>query len=226
MIAKLAVFLLLVAALAAQPAPNRAGLVIQYADGSVETQCIRFSEPQLNGLELLERADVPLVTQGSPLGAAVCKIGPDGCDFPAESCFCATEGIRSVYWALHVREGDRWTYASLGAANMPVSDGTIHGWAWGTGDSSVGAQPPLIDLDTICGPVAEVASATPPTPSAAPTEALRLPEAPAPTLAPPITPEAPDASAQPAPAAGPTLWIAVVMLAGLTLALVAFRRRR
>lgn len=224
MIGKLAFLLLFAVVLAAQPAANRAGLVVQFADGSVETRCVNFSEPQISGLELLERADLPIITQGSPLGAAVCKIGPDGCDFPNESCFCATEGMRAVYWALHIREGDAWTYANVGAANVSVGDGTVHGWAWGTGDSSVGAQPPLLDIDAICGPVAEVATATtPPAPTAS--VAPAAPAAPTGTAPPDPTREA-DLPAAPAAVPPPTLWFAVVIIAGLIIGLIAARRRR
>jgi hypothetical protein len=216
-IGKLAVLVLVAAVLAAQPAPQRAGLVVQYADGTVETHCVRFSEPQITGLALLERAEVPIVTQGSPLGAAVCKIGPDGCAFPSEPCFCAQDGMRAVYWALHVRDGDAWTYANLGAANVAVTDGTIHGWAWGTGDSSVGAQPPLIDLATICGPLAEA-------PTAMPTATLT--PAPAPTPEPAPTAEPPAAPAASTPGAPPMLWVALFLIAALAAGLVVVRRRR
>jgi hypothetical protein len=205
------------AVLAAQPAPQRAGLVVQYADGTVETHCVRFSEPQISGLALLERAEVPMITQGSPLGTAVCKIGPDGCDFPSEPCFCAQDGMRAVYWSLHIREGDAWTYANRGAADVAVTDGTIHGWAWGTGDSSVGAQPPLLDLATICGPVAEAPTAMP---------AATRPPAPAPATPPAPTAEPLAAPAESAPGAPALLWVALLLIAALATGLATVRRRR
>jgi hypothetical protein len=147
--------LALTAAAQAQPAESRAGLVVQYAGGEVETACVRFSELEISGIELLERSGIPAVIQGSSLGAAVCKIGPDGCDYPAESCFCERDGARSTYWAFYSLEGGAWSYANLGAASVSVRDGTVHGWAWGEGESGSGAQPPALSLEAVCGAEAE-----------------------------------------------------------------------
>ncbi|NJN16438.1 MAG: hypothetical protein HC822_09300 [Oscillochloris sp.] len=134
----------------AQQPPNRAGLVIQYDDGRVETACVRFREETISSLELLERAEVPVIAQGSAIGTAVCKIGGDGCDYPAEQCFCERDGPRAVYWAFYTGDGSTWTYAVRSAAGVDVRDGDLNGWAWGLGDSSGGAQPPLLTIDEIC----------------------------------------------------------------------------
>jgi hypothetical protein len=147
--------LALTAAAQAQPAENRAGLVVQYADGEVEAACVRFSEAEISGVELLERSGIPAVVQGSSMGAAVCKIGPDGCDYPAESCFCERDGARSIYWAFYSLEGGAWSYANLGAASVAVRDGTVHGWAWGAGESGSGAQPPTLSFEAVCGAEAQ-----------------------------------------------------------------------
>ena len=40
----------------AQGGEHRAGLVIRYADGSVQTQCVSFSESSITGEDLLQRA--------------------------------------------------------------------------------------------------------------------------------------------------------------------------
>jgi hypothetical protein len=146
----------------AQEGPHRAGLVVRYGDGSVETACVSFPEEQISGVELLMRANLPLALQDGGIGAAVCKIGADGCDYPAEQCFCERDGPKAIYWAYYQREGAAWRYGSLGAGNTLVRDGDVHGWAWGAGDSSGGALPPLVELEAICGPAAR------PTLSAAP----------------------------------------------------------
>ncbi len=223
MIGKLAFLLVFAVVVAAQPAPNRAGLVIQFANGSVETHCVNFSEPQINGLELLERADVPLITQGSALGAAVCKIGSDGCDFPTEGCFCATDGMRAIYWALHIRQDAAWTYANRGAANIPVVDGDVHGWAWGTGASGVGIQPPLLDVDAICGPLQQASTATL---AAQATITPALPDRSPMASAAPTATVAPVAGAAERPGIPATLWIGLIMIGGLAGLLMAARRRR
>ncbi len=198
-LAALAVLLLVAGAAArAQPPERRAGLVVQFGDGSLQTACVRFSEETISGLDLLLRAGLSVVVQTGGIGAAVCKIGPDGCNYPAESCFCKRDGARSIYWAFYTLQNDTWAYASLGAANVAVGDGDVHGWAWGLGDASGGALPPVRSIDTICAP------ATAPAPTAPPATAS---PAPAPTSAPPAAPgaslpaPAPTATAPAAPTA-------------------------
>lgn len=215
----------------AQPAaPNRAAVVIQYSDGQVETACVVFGEPEITSLDLLERAGVTLITQGSALGAAVCKIGPDGCNYPAEQCFCQRDGPRTTYWTLSTLEDGAWAYASLGASNLKVRDGDVHGWAWGVGASGSGAAPPLHPFATICEPLTAATSTGPvDTTSAVPSVAApNGGPAELPTSAPPV--ETPASSSVPPQTA--TDWssyggfgaFVVLLLAGLALA--ARRRKR
>lgn len=187
--------LALIATAQAQPAESRAGLVVQYGDGEVETACVHFSEPEINGIELLERSGIPAVIQGMNLGAAVCKIGPDGCDYPAENCFCERDGARSTYWAFYSLEGGAWRYANLGAASVSVRDGAVHGWAWGDGGSGEGAQPPILSLEDICGLQAQPTAAEAPAPATEPaaTEGLAPATEPAAAVA-PSAPAAPEAT--------------------------------
>jgi hypothetical protein len=213
---------------AAQGASHRAGLVVQYGDGSVQTACVAFAEDEISGIDLLERSGIPAITQSSGIGAAVCKIGRDGCDYPAEGCFCKRAGDRAVYWAYQVLKDDAWSYSPLGAANVGVHDGDVHGWAWGAGDSSAGAQPPILGIDAICAPPASptalpAAVAPSPAPSAAPDGAGRR------------TPEA-DVTAAPTPVAaetgstwaGPSGYLAFAAIAAVLIAgaVIAARRRR
>lgn len=208
------------AAGAQEPPPNRAGLVIQYGDGEVQTACVRFAEPEISGLELLERAGVPVVAQVSGMGAAVCKIGPDGCDYPGESCFCQRDGPRSIYWAYYLREGEGWRYATQSAGGVRVADGDVQGWAWGLGESGEGAVPPLLDIDAICmAPAAAEPTAAQPVAVTEP--AASAPTAAAPTAAAPVAP--PTDASQGWPAYAGFALIAL-LLGGASL--LAARRRR
>lgn len=171
-----------VAQVNAQPV-QRAGLIVRYGDGSTATACVTFTEPQINGVDLLQRSGLPLVVQQMGLGAAVCKIGNEGCDYPRTGCFCGRENGRAVYWAFSTRRAGSadWEYAPLGAGSVTVQDGDIHGWAWGVGDANSGAQPPLLSLETICAVPA--AATVVPVPTAAPSATA----VPAPTAAPTAT---------------------------------------
>lgn len=216
----------------AQGGEHRAGVVVQYADGSVETACVSFSEPEITGIELLERSGLPVVTASDSVGGAVCKIGPDGCDYPAEGCFCKREGARFIYWALYTLDGDAWAYANVGAGSLRARDGDVHGWAWGLGESGTGATPPVQDLETICGPAASAPSATALSP--APTTAAASPATAAsptdPTAAAPTTPPAPAPTTTPSPdrqGGGPWGYAgfgALVLILGAGAVLMARRR--
>jgi hypothetical protein len=192
--------------------------VVQYGDGSVQTACVAFAEDEISGIDLLDRSGIPAITQSSGIGAAVCKIGREGCDYPAEGCFCKRAGDRAVYWAYQVLKGGAWSYASLGAANVRVRDGDVHGWAWGAGDSSAGAQPPALSIDAIC--------AAPASPTAAPApddSGRRTPQA---VASPSPVPLAAGTGQSPASSASSYLAFAAIAAALIAGAIIAARRRR
>ncbi|MGB9736903.1 hypothetical protein, partial [Chloroflexus sp.] len=143
--------------------------------------------PSISGLELLERSGLPVISQQSRIGAAVCKIGDEGCDYPATSCFCAREQGRVVYWAFYLRDQDGWRYSNLGASNVRVGDGDLHGWAWGPGDTSGGAVPPDLTFADVCLRETVADSTTAPTVTPKPTAKATV----GPTLTPPPTATAP-----------------------------------
>lgn len=145
---------------AQEGATNRAGIVVRYGNGQVQSACVHFSEDEITGYDLLSRSGLAFVAQQTGIGVAVCKIGGDGCDYPAEDCFCKRDGARAIYWAYHLLDADTWRYSNVGLVSIKVRDGVVHGWAWGSGDSSSGAQPPTLSIAAICGEVA----ALPPTP--------------------------------------------------------------
>lgn len=116
--------------------PSRAGLVIRYADGRVETYCVQFEEPAISGEQLLRRAGVEVAADASnPMGALVCGIQGEGCAYPAEDCLCQCQGGGPcAYWAYFTRAaGGDWAYSALGASARQVGDGDMDAWVWLTG---------------------------------------------------------------------------------------------
>jgi hypothetical protein len=157
---------------------NRAGLVVRYGDGSIETACVSFSEEVITGYELLRRSNIPVIADlGSGMGAFVCKIGNDGCNFPQEDCACKFN-TEQKYWSYWLLQNDAWQYSNLGAGNASVKSGDVQGWVWGTGSANTEAntKPPVLTLAQICS------AAAPATPTATHT-ATALP-----TLTPTPTP--------------------------------------
>ncbi len=143
---------------AAQASP-RAALIVQFGDGSYITRCVPFSEESITGLELLTRSGL----QVSLWGGAVCRIEEQGCDYPAQACFCQCRGSSCQYWSYwHWRaatgpsagEGS-WAYAQIGSGDYPVQDGAVEAWLWGDAQN----PPVTVSFAEICG--GTTSSATP-----------------------------------------------------------------
>jgi hypothetical protein len=168
---------------AAQGQPNQAAVVIRYGDGHVDATCVTFDEPTISGVELLQRAGVPVIIQTSGAGAAVCKIGGEGCDYPTEDCFCKCKGGDCAYWAYQRLVDGRWRYSQLGAAAAQVAPGQVDGWAWGAGSVQGGQLPPVMTFGQVCTGAAEPTGAQPSATAELPTAAPRPTKAAA-TIAP------------------------------------------
>jgi hypothetical protein len=174
---------------------NRAGLVVRYGDGSTETACVSFGEESITGYELLRRSNIPVIADlGSGMGAFVCKIGNDGCNFPQEDCACKFN-TEQKYWSYWLLQNGAWQYSNLGAGNASVKSGDVQGWVWGTGSANTEAntKPPVLTLAQICS------AAAPATPTATHT-ATALPT-PTSTSTPTPSPQPPTPTATPVPVA-------------------------
>ena len=160
--------------------PNQVGLVVRLGDGETFTNCVEFEEEQINGLEVLSKAGLNIIYDiGGGLGSAVCKIENEGCDFPAEDCFCkCAGGANCIYWSYWHLENGTWEYSQAGAGGYYVSDGDVEGWAWG-------AELPQVAFDDISvpPPTATPTDTATPEPTSTPTDA------PEPTPMPTNTPE-------------------------------------
>ena len=136
--------------------PNRAGLVVQFADGRVVTRCLSFSEPEITGEEALRRSGLAVVLDySSGIGAAVCKIEADGCDpTRGEECFCKCQGRDCQYWAyFEGKEDGSWFYLDVGAGGHKVRHGSMEGWAWTRGTAEEAAvTPPRLTFAEVCPP--------------------------------------------------------------------------
>lgn len=159
-------FLSLVSSAAAQEGGNQVGLVIQFGDGSLHTTCVELGPSgQATGEEVLRAAGfATVIDYGSGFGGGtVCKIGNEGCDFPAEKCFCQCTmkpGDPCIYWSyFHLVDG-QWRYSVHGASSYRVSPGDVEAWVWGVGSARTGAAPPHITFEQICGVSSEVTRKT------------------------------------------------------------------
>lgn len=150
---------------------NRAALVVRFGDGSVVSKCVTFPEETVSGSELLGRSGLTvLIDPHSGFGEAICKVSDgahsDGCDYPAQECFCQCQSAECVYWAYYHLQDGRWAYSDVGPSNWKVKDGDVEGWAWGPGAREGGsseAEPPVMSFAEICdaGQTGETPAQTP-----------------------------------------------------------------
>lgn len=172
--------------------PNHAGVVVQYANGKVGSQCVAFAEPQISGYELLRRSGLPLVVQPSSMGVAVCSINGTGCSNSANCfCQCQTPGAACAYWTFFEQTAQsQWRLSALGASATSVKNGGMQAWVWGSGEADkVSLMPPALGFDAVCANTPaprEARTATPaPLPSAPAPAPTQIPSpTPLPTLAP------------------------------------------
>src|SRR5262245_6368914 len=79
---------------------NHAGLLVRHSDGRITYAVVSFPEESINGIELLERSGLAVVTVSfGGLGDGVCSIEEEGC--PAAECrqrVCQGPGDESPYW--------------------------------------------------------------------------------------------------------------------------------
>jgi hypothetical protein len=159
---------------AGQPASaqkeQRAGLIVQFGDGNYVTRCISFAEKSITGLELLIRSGLRITTWGT----AVCRIEQEGCDYPAQRCFCQCLATPCRYWSYWHRRDGRWAYSQVGAGYHRVRDGDIDAWLWGDGQS----PPSVVPFEQICTstepPTGRNTLALTPIPTATPEPAAQL----------------------------------------------------
>lgn len=163
------------------PYNEYAGLVVDFGDGTIYTACVDLGpDGQATGEEVLRAAGLDILVEYSPMGGAICKISGEsdtqGCDFPAEPCWCECMGSPCVYWAYHHLVDGQWEYSTVGASTYVVHGGDVEGWAWGAGTLSQGAQPPVIPFEDLCATATATPTAThtpspttPPPPTATPT---------------------------------------------------------
>jgi hypothetical protein len=199
--------------------PNQAGVVVQFADGRVETRCVSFEEDEITGAELLALSGLDAVVDpSSGMGVTVCQIDGEGCFYPAEPCFCqCMGGGECAYWNYFYRDAGQaaWTYSALGAAIHKTKPGSVEGWVWGDGHSPPAEE---LTLEVICAapspePTAtsEPATAVPVTASASPSDTpgptalpTDLPATTAPSPIPTRSDPAPSPT-RPVPSPGPAM---------------------
>ena len=96
---------------------------------------VPFPEETIDGIDLLQRSGIPVVTVGfGALGEGVCAIGGEGCDVAAcRRTVCQASSADAPYWQFFRQDAKDpavWTWLALGASATKVHDGDVFGWSW------------------------------------------------------------------------------------------------
>jgi hypothetical protein len=143
----------LLAGILLAPAPtladelHHAGLVVRDAQGRTTYAWVPFAEEEIDGITLLHRSGIPVVTVGfGALGEGVCSIAGQGCGVAeCRRTVCQGSAADAPYWQYFQQDrGDPavWTWQPLGASSSPVEDGDVFGWSWTADDPVLPALPP------------------------------------------------------------------------------------
>jgi hypothetical protein len=125
-----------------------AGLIVDYGDGRVTYAVVPFSEDEINGVELLDRSGLDIVSVGfGGLGDAVCQIDDTGCS--VQDCrtrMCQTSDRESPFWQFSkLGDDDEWLMVATGASGARVRNGDIYAWTW----TGLTPQLPVLSIDEL-----------------------------------------------------------------------------
>ena len=134
---------------------HRAGLVVRDAQGRMTYAWVPFAEEEIDGMDLLHRSGIPVVTVGfGALGEGVCSIAGQGCGIgECRRTVCQGAGADAPYWQYFQQDpGDPavWTWQPLGASSSTVEDGDVFGWSWTADDPALPALP-LQEIASLAG---------------------------------------------------------------------------
>jgi hypothetical protein len=126
---------------------HHAGLVVRDAEGRMTYAWVPFAEEEIDGIDLLRRSGIPVVTVGfGALGDGVCSIAGQGCGVAdCRRTVCQGSAADAPYWQYFEQnpvDPAVWTWQPLGASSSSVEDGEVFGWSWTAGNPTLPALPP------------------------------------------------------------------------------------
>ena len=131
---------------------GRAGLLVLEPDGTLKQACVQFDGTRTTGEDLLQRSGLAVsFDESNPMGALVCSIDHQGCDFPQQPCLCQCRTLGTCsYWAYFLLGQDgKWVYSGQGARGQVVRDGDVNAWAWLAGSHA--PELPGMTFEEVCG---------------------------------------------------------------------------
>lgn len=120
---------------------NHAGVVVRDADGVLTYAYVAFAEPSLDGVELLRRTGIPLISAGfGGLGEAICSLDGEGCSLAeCRRNLCQANPDAPFWQYFRQTAPGAWHTMPLGPSAATIADGAIDGWSWTNGAAGLPA---------------------------------------------------------------------------------------
>ncbi len=130
---------------------HRAGIVVQHGDLGVLTDCVKFSEHEIDGIELLARSEFDFRAARFPEGKGVCWLdGERRKTTDSDDCFCTPASGVLASWSYWVQEKEDpiFDHGEMYPSERKIMDGSIDYWAFGPH-----GMPPIAPhtLEEVCG---------------------------------------------------------------------------
>jgi hypothetical protein len=140
------VFLIWIACLAGAASAADVGIVAEFPDGSVKTDCV---SDLTSGYDILQQSAFDVSWSGSGVfGRSLCKIDGVGDEVSGTVC----EWDPNVFWAFFILDGNVWQVASVGAESYTGVDRDVIGFVRSGFDFTFSPteEPPLKTYEQVC----------------------------------------------------------------------------
>ncbi len=134
-----------------------AGVVVQHGDLGTLTDCVAFTQKQIDGVELIERSRFEYRTARFPEGIGICWLDGEGCKTnKSAECFCTPAFGTTASWSYWVQERADEPMIHHGEtypSGRVIKDGSVDYWTFGPHGTPPAS---LHSISDICGSQATV----------------------------------------------------------------------
>ncbi|MAE42943.1 hypothetical protein CMO93_04170 [Candidatus Woesearchaeota archaeon] len=126
------------------------GIVVEFPDGSVKTDCVSV-DASTSGHDILQKSTLDITWSSEGLyGYALCKIDGVGDEVASAAGNCVWDP--NLFWAFFILDGNAWQIASVGAGSYTAVDKDVLGFARSGFDFLFNPteEPPLKTYEQVC----------------------------------------------------------------------------
>lgn len=114
---------------------QHAGVVVQHGDLGTLTDCVAFTEHEIDGLELVKRSRFEYRSAKFPEGTGICWLDGEGCKTTrSDQCFCTPVFGTTAswsYWVQHRSDEPMIHHGETYPSERVIHDGSVDYWTFG-----------------------------------------------------------------------------------------------